>query len=247
MDDAYANEELISSPQGDHDLLRYVGPETPCPYLPQRLSRNEAFVVDQLAGPTYEGLLGQGFRRSGRVIYRPRCRTCRGCRAIRIPVQQFTRSRSMRRVWRLNEDLRVEVGDPTPTPEKFEMFCRYLDRQHDGTMDRSYSSFEEFLYDSPLATREFRYFLGDRLVGVSLVDEWPAALSSVYMYFDPECAARSLGTYSVLWEVEYGRRKEKNYYYLGFFVAGSDKMAYKSRFRPNEILVADHRWVKFRE
>lgn len=247
MNDAQTNEELITSRQGDYDTLRYVAPETPCPYLPGRPSRNEAYVVDQLEGAAYEVLLAKGFRRSGRVIYRPRCRTCQECRAVRIPVHQFTPSRSMRRIWRRNADLRVEVGDPMPTDEKFALFCRYLDHQHDETMERAYSSFAEFLYDSPLPTREFRYYLGSRLVGVSLVDHWPTGLSSVYMYFEPQCATRSLGTYSVLWEIAYGRRENLSYYYLGFYVAGSQKMAYKSRFRPNEVLVGDDRWVKFRE
>jgi arginine-tRNA-protein transferase len=67
------------------------------------------------------------------------------------------------------------------------------------------------------------------------------------MYFDPGFSDRSLGTFSVLWEVEFCRSEGLPYYYLGYYVAGSGKMAYKSRFRPNEILVGDDRWVVFRE
>lgn len=248
------SDETISSAQGDYDALRYVSAESPCPYLSGLNTRSEAYFVERLDGRLYERLLARGFRRSGRIVYRPRCRSCRECRSIRIPVEQFSPTRSMRRVQRRNADVRIEVGRPATTDAKFDLFCRYLDAQHDETMSRTYETYRDFLYDSPVETCEFRYWLGERLIGVSLVDRWARSspgtaggLSSVYMYFDPAHAARSLGTFSVLWEVDFCRREGLRYYYLGFYVAGSGKMAYKSRFRPNEVLVGEDRWVRFRE
>jgi arginine-tRNA-protein transferase len=242
-----AGDEVISSPQGDYDAMCYVSSEAPCPYLPGIQARSEAYAVEQLNGTVYERLLARGFRRSGFIVYRPRCRTCRECHSIRIAADQFVPSRSMRRIWRRNADVRVDLGKPEPTNEKFELFCRYLDAQHDETMDRSYESFCDFLYDSPMDTLEFRYRIGNRLIGLGLADRWSRGLSSVYMYFDPGFSDRSLGTFSVLWEVEFCRSEGLPYYYLGYYVAGSGKMAYKSRFRRNEILVGDDRWVVFRE
>ena len=242
-----AGDEAISSAAADYDALRYVSSEAPCPYLPGLQARSEIYAVEQLNGEVYERLLARGFRRSGRIVYRPRCRACRECRSIRIVADQFVPSRSMRRVWRRNADVSVDLGKPEPSNEKFELFCRYLDSQHDETMDRSYESFRDFLYDSPIDTLEFHYRLGDRLIGVGLADRWSAGLSSVYMYFDPGVSERSLGTFSVLWEVGFCRSEGLPYYYLGYYVAGSGKMAYKARFRPNEILVGDDRWVVSRE
>jgi arginine-tRNA-protein transferase len=164
-----------------------------------------------------------------------------------VPIGEFTPSRSLRRVWRKNADLHITLSTPEPTDDKFDLFHRYLDAQHDKTMGRTFETFRDFLYDSPTQTIEFSYFLGRRLVGVSLADRCPNGLSSVYMYFEPDCAARSLGTYSVLWEMDYGRREGLSYYYLGYHVAGCGKMSYKSRFHPYQILVGDDRWVTFRE
>jgi arginine-tRNA-protein transferase len=107
-------------------------------------------------------------------------------------------------------------------------------------------TFETFLYDSPLPSVEFRYHVGGRLIGVSVVDGCPGGLSSVYMYFDPDFRLRSLGTFSVLWEIAHCRRAGLAYYHLGYYVAGSRTMAYKARFRPNEILVGDDRWITLR-
>ena len=241
-----ASNEPISSPQAEYDQLSGVSPEVPCPYLAGRQSRSEAYYADELDGGGYEFLLGRGFRRSGRIVYRPRCRQCHECRQLRIPVNEFTRSRSLRRVWRANADVQVEVGAPTATDEKYALFLRYLDSQHDETMARTRECFVEFLYDSPMDTSEIRYHLGERLVGVSLVDRCPGGLSSVYMYFDPDFGTRSLGTFSVLWEVDYCRREDHPFYYLGYYVAGCATMEYKARFRPNQVLVGDDRWGSFR-
>lgn len=234
---------VITSASADLDALRGVGPETPCPYLPDRWSRNEAYRVDVLDGAIYERLLSRGFRRSGRIVYRPRCRGCRQCVSLRVPVESFAPSRSMRRVMGRNSDVRMAIDDPQPTPLKYRLYTAYLERQHDGTMSREYEDFVGFLYGSPTSTVEFTYSLGTRLIGVSIADLTPSGLSSVYMYFDPEFARRSLGTLSVLREIAWCREQNLPYYLLGFYVAGSRTMDYKARFRPHELLAGDERWV----
>ena len=243
------NQIVVSSPQAQYEALQYVSAEAPCPYLVGRLSRSEAYYVDTLSPQAHERLMGYGFRRSGRIVYRPRCRGCKKCVPLRVPVAGFSRTRSMRRVWARNADLRVEPGEFTATKEKYALFQRYLDAQHDDTMTRTCETFQGFLYDSPTDSAEFRYMLGERLIGVSIVDRCPGGLSSVYMYFDPDCRTRSLGTFSILWEIEYCRRHELPYYYLGYYVAGSKTMDYKARFRPNEVLSVgppEAGWVSFR-
>jgi len=239
--------EPVYSPQSIHDEMRNVTSETQCPYLPAKKARSEVYGVDLLDGDLYERLLARGFRRCGRIIYRPRCRKCHECRQLRVRVDDFTPSRSLRRVRRRNADVSVGSGKLEPTKEKHALFTRYLDSQHDDTMSRTYDSFEESLYDSPMETCEFEYRLGERLVGVSIADRCPKGLSSIYMYFDPDFRARSLGTFSALWEIEHCRNAGLCYYYLGFYVANSPTMAYKARFCPNEILVGDDHWLSLRQ
>lgn len=247
MSDGQTSDEPIYSPQEAYDAARHVSAEMPCPYLSGRMARSEAYLAEALDGVLYESLLARGFRRSGRIVYRPRCRGCQECRQLRVPVREFTPSRSMRRITRRNADVRVEAGAPAPTAEKHRIYQAYLYHQHDGTMSGEYDAFLDFLYDAPIEAMEFRYLLGERLVGVSLVDCCPNGLSSVYMFYDPRHGARSLGTYSILWEIDYCRRQGLGYYYLGFYVAGSKTMEYKARFRPNQILVGSDRWITFRE
>ncbi len=247
MVDSQEQNEPVSSPQAESEELRYVGAEQPCPYLPDRQARNEAYLADGIDGAFYEQLMAKGFRRSGRIVYKPRCRACSECKQIRVLVDEFKRSKSMRRVWNKNPDLVVEVAECEATEEKHEIFVRYLDAQHDGTMSKSFEAFTDFLYVSPIAGQDFIYRLGNRIVAVSVTDVCPRGISSVYAYFDPNFSDRSLGTYSALYELDWCAREGLPYYYLGFYVAGSRTMEYKSRFGPSEILVGEDRWIALPE
>ena len=237
----------VWSDQAEYDGLRNITPESPCPYLPERAARNEAYLVESMEADQHDIFMSLGFRRSGCVIYRPRCRNCRACLSLRVLVDQFSAGRSLRRVARSGRNVRMEVDEPAPTEEKFALFLRYLDGQHDDTMTRTWESFEDFLYGSPTETLEFRYYLQGRLIGAGIADRCSTGLSSVYMYFDPACAALSPGTLSALREIQYCSDQGLPHYYLGYFVAGSPKMDYKARFRPNEILLGEGTWVPFRE
>ena len=60
-------------------------------------------------------------------------------------------------------------------------------------------------------------------------------MSAVYSFFDTEQAERSLGTYMVLDLLAIAKELSLVWLYLGYFVKGSRKMAYKERFKPAEI------------
>mgnify|MGYP000426787549 CR=1 FL=1 len=85
-----------------------------------------------------------------------------------------------------------------------------------------------------------------RLIAVSVCDRFADALSSVYCYYDPELSARSLGTFMALAEIGFCHANDLRWWYLGFLVRGSPKMAYKARFCPQEVL-EDGVWVRYDE
>lgn len=220
-----------------------LGSTQECPYLPDRKARHRGFASSQLPAEFYHALMDRGFRRSGKVFYRPACPSCQACIPIRIPVEAFRLSRSQRRVWAANQDVRVEFGEPQLTSEKWRLYVRYLRYQHRTSMGEAYEDLYNFLYDSPVCSVEFCYYLEGDLVGVSVADQSRASLSSVYMYFDPQLKQRSLGTYSILHEIHYCRDAGIPYYYLGFYVEGCGKMSYKAKFGPHEMLAPDGQWV----
>ena len=74
------------------------------------------------------------------------------------------------------------------------------------------------------------------LVAASLCDQLSDGISMVYSYYDPDLAGRSLGSYMILEHVDFARRLGLPYVYLGYWIKGSSKMAYKTRFQPIEVL-----------
>jgi arginyl-tRNA--protein-N-Asp/Glu arginylyltransferase len=223
-------------------LERHPTDPHPCPYLPWRMARLCGFVADEFAPDLYHRLMDRGFRRSGSLIYRPACEGCRECVPLRVPVARFKRSRNQARVWRKNQDLTVSVGPLECTREKWRIYARHLRVRTDGTMSDEFEAFRRFLYESNVRSIEFVYRLGRRIAAVSVTDFCRFSLSSVYAFFDPDLHKRSLGTFSILWEVEYCRRQEIPYYYLGYYVRDCPAMSYKARFRPHQLLGDYRNW-----
>jgi leucyl-tRNA---protein transferase len=215
----------------------------PCNYLPNREASFGAIRARRIAPAVYQQLMDAGFRRSGTILYQPHCVGCRECRPIRVPVGRFVPSRSQRRVQRRNADISVRVASPMPTQEKLELYNIYQSDRHDGTQAADEEAFVTFLYRSPTDTLEFEYRdRNGKLIGVGICDLCPASLSSVYFFFDPAESRRSLGTFSALYEIEWCRGQHLNYWYAGYWISGAPTMAYKSRFRPCEILGTDSVW-----
>ncbi|MBK8269478.1 MAG: hypothetical protein IPK83_14705 [Planctomycetes bacterium] len=98
-------------------LRLYQSEPHPCPYLANRTATDQYTVTDQIDPFDFQILMDNGFRRSGRIVYRPRCVGCSECIPIRVPVDRFLPSRSQRRAIRRNADVEVDVGRPVSTDE----------------------------------------------------------------------------------------------------------------------------------
>jgi arginine-tRNA-protein transferase len=55
---------------------------------------------------------------------------------------------------------------------------------------------------------------------------------------------RSLGTYMILWLIGRAKQLGLPYAYLGYWIGGSQKMAYKDKFRPLEYYAGES-WKQF--
>ena len=85
---------------------------------------------------------------------------------------------------------------------------------------------------------------GERLLACALTDRLADGLSMVYSFFEPEESARSLGAFMILDHVALARELSLPYLYLGYWVAGSEKMDYKKTYQPLERLTAGG-WTRF--
>jgi len=216
----------------------------PCPYLDGRRARLPLrWQFEDLSPTEVDRALDQGDRRVGRMLYRTACPDCQACEPLRIPVDRFVPTRGQRRVARRNQDVRVELGPAEFSAERLALYNRHkFERglaQRESPMTRS--GYEGWFLRSCMRIREMRYLVGDRLVGVGILDVGERDSSSVYFFFDPDESRRSLGTWSTMVEIEWLRRRGGRYHYLGLYVADCRHLAYKGLFHPHERRV-DGRW-----
>jgi arginine-tRNA-protein transferase len=124
------------------------------------------------------------------------------------------------------------------------LFVRYLKHRHrhGGMDDYTPESYRSIIASEWSHTVLYETRLGSRLLAVAVVDEIENGLSSVYTYFDPAERGRSLGTFSVLWQIDEAIRRGMAWVYLGYWIQACRKMAYKANFHPHEIFVGG-KWI----
>ena len=208
-----------------------------CGYWPERAARD--LVLDP-RDPRLPGFYGRalqwGFRRSGDIVYRPHCAGCRACVPVRIPLERFVPDRSQRRCMARNADVDARVAPAARDAERLALYRRYLRARHPGGgMDEhGAAEFDQFLLGRWSESRFLELRAHGRLLAVAVTDLVDDALSAVYTFYDPDEAARGLGTLAILRQIEWGRREGRRHLYLGYWIDGHGKMDYKRRFRPLE-------------
>ncbi|MCC0033829.1 MAG: arginyltransferase [Hoeflea sp.] len=229
-----------------------------CPYLEGQSERKVfTHLVGEKASELNDLLTQGGFRRSQNIAYRPACESCRACISVRILASEFKPTRSMRRIRAGNADLVAAEYHAEPSSEQFKLFRRYLDSRHQsgGMADMSIGDYAMMVEDSHVDSRIIEYRVraeGDglhehpagELLAVALTDRMGDGLSMVYSFYNPDATARSLGTFMILDHIERARTLGLPHVYLGYWVKGSRKMEYKTRFLPQEHLMAQG-WQRY--
>lgn len=230
------------------ELLVHDAPYA-CPYLPGRTARLPMRLPSRALSPEeLDARLGEGDRRHGPFLYRPSCDECTACEAIRVPTAELHSERAHGRVLAKGDRVfRIELGRPTVDDARIALYAKHKTGRHltdgeAGALD--WRGYESFLVDRCTSSLEMRYWDGERLAAVAIVDRGKVALSAVYCLWDPDYHKLSLGTYSILKQVELCRRLGVPLLYLGLYVADNPHMSYKGRFRPHERLI-DGQWRRF--
>ena len=229
-----------------HKLGFYITPEHACSYLTNRqaitLFADPHFSMNR---HIYTQLAQKGFRRSGEYIYKPYCDRCNACIPVRVPVNAFVMRKRHRRIWNNNRDLTVRLCSADYDEFHFNLYRKYLNRKHPGGgMDNpDRKDYTGFLSSCWMDTMFYELKLDDQLLAIAVTDRLDDGLSAVYTFYDPDFSKRSLGIYSVLYEIQEAKRMGLDWLYLGYWIAECGKMNYKDQFQPLEYLY-DNRWIR---
>lgn len=203
-----------------------------CQYLGEEIVRFEYFFATGLNIYELEELLSRGWRKFGLYYFRPMCSNCRKCVPIRIRTKKLIITKSLRRVIRKADGIRVIFRPLQFRQEIYEIY-----RDHSLSRFNKESTLENFIntfYIETCPALQSEYYLDDELIAVGFIDRSSNSLSSVYFIYKAAYEKYSLGIYSVLKETEYAASLGLQFYYLGYYIAENEKMAYKNRFHENE-------------
>ena len=220
-----------------------------CSYLEDRIANLPLKLPSRLLTlDEFDQALSGGLRRSGVFLYHTACHECSECEPCRVDVRKFIwRDSFLRVLKRGNRFLKMSVSRPTLDERRLAIFNLHRTQRGLGAADGQYriDDYEGFLIDTCLTqSLELAFWLDEKLVGVSIVDCGRVSLSAVYTYFDPAYSKLSLGTYSILKQMEFARDSERQYAYLGMYVSENQHLSYKARFTPQERWI-DGKWVEF--
>ena len=155
-------------------------------------------------------------------------------------------TRRQKRALKSCDNVRVKIGAPRYADEKFDLYIRHKKKfcaLQDDVEDEQ--NFRLSFYVNTNFGVEFEYYLDEKLVGIALGDHTSNTFSAIYTFYDISDPKLSLGTFSILRQLEFCRQQGVKYFYLGYYIGDNHSLKYKGDFRPNEIYI-DQSWRPFR-
>jgi arginine-tRNA-protein transferase len=149
----------------------------------------------------------------------------------------------------IKRKLEITQEPATFNQEAYQLYCKYEMNVHKKpASDLSEKRYTKFLCNSPLEQKGIygsfhqHYRIDGRLVAVGVIDILPKGLSAVYLFYDPAYQFLNLGTFTALKEIEFVHKlqqttnPELTYWFGGYYIHSCQKMRYKAKFGPSELL-----------
>ena len=228
--------DLLNPSSIDFCMLDYD-----CAYLSDKMVRMNYKYIEKASKRFATAVVNRGWRRFGKYFFYPICKGCNECKSLRINISEFKASKSQRRVIKKNINTQIIVQRPSLSRKYIRLYNKYhaWKSSKDSWRHREISQkeyFENFVEGAHDFGKEVIYLIDGQIVGVDLIDIVDDGISSIYFYYDPDFADMSLGTYSLLYQIELAKKLKLPYIYLGYWVDGCKAFAYKTNFKPMEIL-----------
>lgn len=225
------------------NILKEFSFNEKCSYLENKEQTTEYKIINNCSAHTTQELIERGYRRFGRMYFRPICESCNECQSIKIDVAQYSFSKSQRRIRKKATDIDIDIYIQTPTlsHEHLKLFEKYhLFKHKKNAWDFNATSAEHYYNSFVIGHEEYGkevlYFHGEKLIGVDLIDVLKDGISSIYFYYDPDYAHLSLGTLSLLKQIEFAKEMQKKWIYLGYYVQECPSLNYKAKYKPYTTL-----------
>ncbi|MEA1956582.1 MAG: arginyltransferase [Campylobacterota bacterium] len=219
------------------NILKEFSLNDKCSYLESCEQTMHYKMIDNCDTSNCQNLIERGFRRFGKMYFRPICSSCVECQSIKIDVENFKFSKSQRRVIKKAHNIKTTIRRPSLTKEHLSLFEKYhlfmKDKKgwnyNQTTPEHYYTSFVDGYNDFGY---EVLYFVENKLIGVDLIDILDDGISSIYFYYDPDYSEYALGKLSLYQQIKFAQKTNKSWIYLGYYVEDCPSLSYKSHYKP---------------
>lgn len=186
-----------------------------------------------LHGEILDIYLANGWFRSGQYIYTSKILNFEGELfspiRIRLPLENYTFRKSLRKIWNKNQKFQTIFHKAFINKEKEDLYKRYKTRLDGYVAKTLKDSLQEGGETTVYDTYEAAVYDDGKLIAVSYFDLGENSIASIKGIFDLEYSSYSLGIYTMLAEIEYGKKNGFKYYYPGYVIPGYPKFDYKLR------------------
>jgi arginyl-tRNA--protein-N-Asp/Glu arginylyltransferase len=210
---------------------------------------HEEFDADLVTPEQMDVLWSDGWRHFGTHFFRYNLgllgEHIRYVIPLRIDLANFKFSKSQRRIMRSNSDLTAERRPIKIDTATEELFHRHKQRFKHSVPRTLYDFLSRQPDVLPSDAQEFRVYSDKRLIAVSFFDLGASSASGIYGMFEPDESHRSLGTFTMLKEIELAIDTGRRFYYQGYAYAGESFYDYKKRFRGTEAFDWNGNWYAY--
>ena len=219
------------------NLLKEFLLDDTCSYLENKKQTTHYKIIDNCSADSCQNLIERGYRRFGKMYFRPICATCAECQSIKIDVNNFTFTKSAKRVLKKAKNIRTHIQTPTMTQEHLDLFDKYHQYMHKKKSWNYSKTTAEHYFNSFVSGHsdfgyEVLYYYEEKLIAVDLIDILADGVSSIYFYYDPDYADYSLGRLSLYHQIKFAKSSNKAWIYLGYYVEECPSLSYKSQYKP---------------
>jgi arginyl-tRNA--protein-N-Asp/Glu arginylyltransferase len=165
---------------------------------------------------------------------------------IRLDLRNHAYTKSQRKIKRLVEQrFTIAIGPAKVSQSRQRLYdgqkSRFKGFIHESLDEYLHAGFHNTVFD----TQEVCVYDSDRLIAVSFFDLGERSMASLLALYDPEYESYSLGTYTMLKEIEFGKQTGRTWYYPGYVLDQPSAFDYKLRLGPMEYYTPSKRWGKF--
>ncbi len=200
---------------------------------------NEIGEADSVSRARMDELWAQGWRHFGSRFFRYSLmwqeESWKRVLNLRVPLQEWSPSKSQRRTLKRNHDLEVDFAPAVPGGEEEGLFQNHKQRFRDNVPDVLSDFLGEEPNGVPVPCLQLSVRKEGELLAASFLDLGQRACSSIYGIFDPKESERRLGILTMLLEMNYAKEIGMEFYYLGYVCVEPSPYDYKKEVKPSWV------------